>query len=107
MMLKQRKDIFWDLEISPFTYIFNDMTFYFSAESYLNKFSQLVESEITRFTIRTNNIYKDKFNLEVQCLALIRLYTLIEKRGFYIKIREETCTCLDNLTFQIEPKITS
>lgn len=99
--------IYRNLEESPFTFPHGDMVFYFSSALYLKKFTQLYLSEIDRFNIRTNNIYKDKFNLEMQNLGLIRLYAIIEKRGFYIKIREEPCTCLDKLRFELEPKILS
>lgn len=99
--------IYRNLEESPYTFSHSDMVFHFSSALYLKKFTQLYQTEIDRFNIRTNNIYKDKFNLEVQNLGLIRLYEIIEKRGFYIKIREEPVTCLTNLQFELEAKIRS
>lgn len=81
------------------------MTFYFSSRFYLNNFSKLVRNEIERFNVKSNNMWKDKFNLEMQNLALIRLYAIIEKRGFFIKIRGDSVTCLDNVKFEMVPMI--
>jgi hypothetical protein len=103
----EKVKIYRDLKNSPFIFHHGDMTFHFSSQLYLSKYAAIYESEIKRFNTRTNNIYKDKFNLEVQNLGLIRLYEIIEKRGFYIKIREEPVTCLTHLRFELETKILS
>lgn len=99
--------IYRDLTKSPYIFTHGDMVFHFSSELYLNKYAALYKSEIERFNVRTNNIYRDKFNLEVENLGLIRLYDIIEKRGFYIKIREEPVTCLNNLQFELVAGIKS
>jgi hypothetical protein len=58
-------------------------------------------AEIMRFNESAMNIYKRQFNLEFIELAVIRLYTMIEKRGFYMILRGEKVTCLENLTFHL------
>jgi hypothetical protein len=66
----------------------------------------LYKEEKERFNESANRIYKDKFALDMTLLSLIRLYTLIEKRGFYIVLRGEAVTCPNELAFvlQIETK---
>jgi hypothetical protein len=93
------------LEESPYIYECNDMQFYFSSKFYLNNFSKLAQTEIDRFNIKTSSMWKDKFNLEMQNLALVRLYAIIEKRGFFIKIRGDSVECLDNVEFQMVPMV--
>lgn len=100
-----KRGISTNLQESPYSYDFDDMTFYFSSRFYLNNFSKLVRNEIERFNVKSNNMWKDKFNLEMQNLALIRLYAIIEKRGFFIKIRGDSVTCLDNVKFEMVPMI--
>jgi hypothetical protein len=58
-------------------------------------------AEIMRFNESAMNIYKRQFNLVFIELAVIRLYTMIEKRGFYINLRGEPVTCLESLTFHL------
>ena len=98
-----KRGIAKNLEESPYFYEYNDMIFYFSSQLHLNNFMKLIASEIDRFNVKTNNIYKDKFNLEMQNLALIRLYAIIEKRGFFIKIKGESVASLENVEFQMIP----
>lgn len=100
-----KRGISTDLKTSPYTFTFDDMLFHFSSRFYLNKFAKLAKNEIDRFNIKTNSIYKDKFHLEMQNLALIRLYAIIEKRGFFIKIRGDSVTCLNNVEFQVVPMV--
>jgi hypothetical protein len=62
---------------------------------------QRYRAEIMRFNESAMNVYKRGFNLNFIELAVIRLYTLIEKRGFYMILRGEKVTCLENLTFHL------
>jgi hypothetical protein len=57
--------------------------------------------ETKRFNQSANNIYKDKFCLNMTVLSLIRLYALIEKRGFYLRVRGEQVTHPDELKFVV------
>jgi len=63
---------------------------------------KIYQKEIARFNDSANNIYKDKFQLEMDKLAMIRLYTMIEKRGFYIKVREDIVECLEDIRFELQ-----
>jgi hypothetical protein len=57
---------------------------------------------VNQTTIRHNH----PFDVDMSIFSLLRLYVLIEKRGFYIKIRGEQVTCPENLKFalQVETK---
>jgi hypothetical protein len=59
--------------------------------------------EKLRFNKSLNKVYKNKFNLLGDILALIRLYATIEKRGFYMTIEGNEFTCLDDLVFVVTP----
>jgi hypothetical protein len=60
------------------------------------------QQEIKRFNYSANNVYKNKFCIDMTPLALIRLYVLIEKRGFYLKIKGVEVTCLKDLKMALE-----
>jgi hypothetical protein len=45
------------------------------------------------------------FALDMSVFSLIRLYTLVEKRGFYMKIRGERVTCPEDLKFVLQVEI--
>jgi hypothetical protein len=53
---------------------------------------------INETTIRHNH----PFTLDMTIFSLLRLYCLIEKRGFYIKVRGEQVTCLENVKMVLE-----
>lgn len=103
-MLTQR-GIYTDIKESTYTVEIEDFTFYFSSRLYKNKFIRIYQEEICRFNESANNVYKNKFSLSLDTLALIRLYALIEKRGFYIKMKERTIECLENVEFELVVKI--
>jgi hypothetical protein len=73
--------------------------FYFSSNYYRRNFIDTWEEEIKRFNAAASKIYKDKFDLEMDVLAMIRLYALIEKRGFYLTIDGEEITCPEDLRY--------
>ena len=50
-------------------------------------------------------MYKNKYELSVDKFGSIRLYQIIEKRGFRIKYKGSEIHCLDHLTFEFELKI--
>lgn len=62
----------------------------------------LYKEEIERFNESANNVYKNMFCLDMSVLSLLRLYTLIEKRGFYVVLRGEIITCPNDLKFVLQ-----
>lgn len=100
--MKTARGIYKDIKQSTYTFTIGKMTFYFSSLFYLGKFEREFEDECERFNAALNNVYKDKFSINADVLALIRLYSLIEKRGFYITINGVHVHCLDNLDFVLD-----
>jgi hypothetical protein len=86
---------------SDYEYSVGPLTFYFSSPTYRQKFMDRWYDEMLRFNDAAMRIYKELYNLDFIELALIRLYMKIEKRGFYIKVRGETVTWPENLTFRL------
>jgi hypothetical protein len=97
--MKTQNGIYRNIFESDYRFTIGEMTFYFSSPLNLIKFMQRYQAEIERFNEAAMNIYKRQFNLVFIELAVIRLYTMIEKRGFYLIVRGEKVTCLENLTF--------
>lgn len=81
--------IFYELEKSPYTYLFNNITFYFSSMFYLEKFKNEVDNYIKNEEFRFFQRYKLKLetNYFRQFLA-ISFYKKVEKRGFYFTSKE-------------------
>jgi hypothetical protein len=109
LFMRTRNGIFHNIYESDYPFTVGELTFYFSSPTYRQKFMDKYREEIERFNDAAMNIYKGQFNLVFIELALIRLYTLIEKRGFYMKIRGETVKWLESLTFHsvtsVEPNL--
>jgi hypothetical protein len=105
--MKTKRGIYLDLQKSTYLFSYDDLTFHFSSLFYLNNFIEAYENEINRFNLSAQSIYKNKFQLELDKLALIRLYAMIEKRGFYILLNGDPITCLENITFELEMRISS
>ena len=87
--------IFYELEKSPYNYLFNNITFYFSSMFYLEKFKNEVDDYIKNEEFRFFQRYKLKLekNYFSQFLA-ISFYKKIEKRGFYFTSKE--CKVFDD-----------
>jgi hypothetical protein len=100
-MPRTKDGIYHNILESDYPFTIGEITFYFSSHSYRRKFMDRYRAEIMRFNESAMNIYKRQFNLVFIELAVIRLYTMIEKRGFYIILRGEPITCLENLTFHL------
>jgi hypothetical protein len=99
--MRTRDGIFHNILESDYPFTVGEMTFYFSSPSYRTKFMERYRAEMIRFNESAMNIYKRQFNLVFIELAVIRLYTMIEKRGFYMTLRGEKVTCLESLTFHL------
>ena len=105
--LKTQKGIYKDIANSDYCITVEGMTFYFSSQFYLGNFTKAVEKETTDFSKRMEKVYNDKFNLKMDKFALIRLYELIEKRGFRVVINGEEVRCLNNVIFVSEVQTVS
>jgi hypothetical protein len=99
--MRTRNGIFNNIMESDYEYSVGPLTFYFSSPTYRQKFMDRWYDEMLRFNDAATRIYKELYNLDFIELALIRLYMKIEKRGFYIKVRGETVTWPENLTFRL------
>lgn len=100
--MKTKKGIYKNIGDSDYCVTVEGITFYFSSRFYLGNFTKAVEQEMTDFSKRMEKVYNDKFNLKMDKFALIRLYELIEKRGFRVVINGEDVRCLNNVIFVSE-----
>lgn len=96
-----RSNIAYNLEISPhiFDVDYEDgdkLTFVFSSELYMNKFFDSIEDHRNKI----NHSLSKRFDLNFvnDKLCDIKLYSLIEKRGFLIKRKDEKFKCLNDIT---------
>lgn len=105
--LKTQKGIYKDIGNSDYCITVEGMTFYFSSQFYLGNFTKSIEKEMTDFSKRMEQVYNEKFNLKMDKFALIRLYELIEKRGFRVVINGEEVRCLNNVIFVSEVQTVS
>lgn len=81
-----RSGIFHNLRESKYVISNSEMAFYFSSKFYLDKFMERYKENRMEFESRMENLLKDSpFN--VSALADIKLYKDIEKRGFFVKIK--------------------
>lgn len=101
--MKTERGIYLNIQDSDYVFTVGRLQFYFSSQFYRGNFITQYLEEVRRFNKALNNIYKDKFLLDGTYLALIRLYTLIEKRGFYIKLDGRDITCLEDLHLDVIP----
>lgn len=100
--MKTVRGIYYNLKESEYTFQSSDyvgIKFYFSSQFYRNKFAVYYDEEIERFNQSLNNVYKNKFSIKMDILALIRFYVSIEKRGFYLEIDGVGCECVEDLRF--------
>ena len=84
---------------TPYTYTMeydnNTLTYHFSSELYLGKF---IEKYINnRDSINESLTNRFKMEVKSDMLADIKLYSSIEKRGFYIASSKGDITCLSNI----------
>jgi hypothetical protein len=100
-MPRNSRGVFYNILESDYPFTVGELKFYFSSPMNREKFMKRYQDELVRFNESAMNIYKGFFNLDFWELALVRLYTLIEKRGFYVVVRGETVTCRENLIFHL------
>ena len=79
--MKTRRNIYYNLEESPYITKFNDFRFSFSSKFYQNKFENTLASYIAEESAK----FKNKYNVNINLTDLLafNLYRKIEKRGFY------------------------
>lgn len=95
-----RSNIAHDLTLSPhFLQIKypegQTLRYIFSSELYKRKFTDKYEEN--RKAINQSLSNRFGFNIEVDMIADIKLYTTIEKRGFLIYRNDEVITCQDKV----------
>jgi hypothetical protein len=103
--MKTRRGIYRDLKMSEWTAFGYGIKFYFSSRFYRDKFVEEVNNDVKRFNGAINKTYRHTLNIEVNKMACLRLYSRIEKRGFYITVGGIGVDCLENLTFVSEIRI--
>ena len=94
-----RDGITYNLEESPYTYTmeygYERLMFHFSSELYLGKF---IERYIkNREEVNSSLTKRFKIEIHNDMLADLKLYSSIEKRGFYIATINGSVTCLSNI----------
>lgn len=79
--MRTRRNIYYNLEESPFITKFKDFRFYFSSQFYQNKF----ENSLTLYINEESEKFKKKYNINIDLEELLsfNLYRKIEKRGIY------------------------
>lgn len=93
-----RNGICYDLKESPYYINLRDYTMYFSSKFNRDRFLRDEKKERDRL----NESMSKRFGFDVNMdnIAFIRLYTKIEKRGFYIKTKNGSeVTCQESLKF--------
>lgn len=92
--------IYHDIEKSKYIFIYDHLTFYFSAPLYLSKFKEryidYIKIETSKFNSRFRmNIFADE-------LLLLELYRKIEKRGFKVLYDNEDIEEFCSINFLID-----
>jgi hypothetical protein len=96
------RGVFYDINNSHFTIDVGDLTFYFTSEYNLDRFTSRYEKEIIDFRKKIEKIYWNNHSLAFDELALLRLYQRIEKRGFLIYYKGLKIECPENIVFKTE-----
>jgi len=79
--MKTRRNVYHNLEESPYITKFNDFKFSFSSKFYQNKF----EENLLDYINEESKNFKNKYNVNINLTDLLafNLYRKIEKRGCY------------------------
>ena len=80
--MKTIKGIYLDLTESDYTYKVGNFRFYFSSKFYRDKFINKVDDFLKMENLKFQNNYRLK--LDDSDFLSYKLYTSIEKRGFYV-----------------------
>ncbi|UTC25167.1 transcriptional regulator [Cytobacillus phage Bfsp1] len=80
-----KRGIYHNLRESKYTVSNTEIVFYFSSESYLNKFMDGYQNHREKFADKWNKTIKEKTPLNVDTFADIIYYIETEKRGFFVR----------------------
>lgn len=101
--MKTERGIYLNIEDSDYTFVCDEAIFYFTSLFNLRRFEERYKEEVVRFNQSLSNVYKNKFKIRGDSLAMVRLYMSVEKRGFYIKMNGVELHCLEDLVFVVTP----
>ncbi len=87
-MVMTKHGVCYDFKKSPYKYDRNGVTFVFSSQLHLEKFTKKIEENRKKINDSLSNRFD--LNVDVSALADIVLYKKIETRGFLIVTQEET-----------------
>lgn len=93
-MGKTLRGIFHNIKESTYTISNTEIVFFFSSKLYMNKFMEEYQNNRIKVNEQTNKIM-DNPPLNMDMLADVALYKRIEKRGFYVWMKELTLSCDD------------
>lgn len=81
-MSKSRYGIYTNIEESDYFFMANDFVFYFSSESYKNKFIKRIDNYI----LEEKRKELDKYSINITPIMLLYIYyySTLEKRGFRV-----------------------
>lgn len=91
--------IWTDINESTYNYEVDNLKFYFSSTVYRDKFANRYQE----FCLEEAKKLELKYGCEIECkpLMLMKLYTMIEKRGFRIEV--DNCKVISSIPlFKIE-----
>lgn len=85
--MQTKNGIELDLSKSNYKYKLYDYVFYFSSQTYLNKFKE----EVVNFTIVESRKFEIRYKIPINLheYFMLALYKRIEKRGFYVTYKRE------------------
>lgn len=96
-----RSKVAYDLNISPhrinMSYDDQEITYVFSSDLYKRKFFERIEDTRKYYTDSIIN----RFGVDVciDALSDLKLYTIIEKRGFLLFVDGDKIECQNNITY--------
>lgn len=95
-----RSKVAYNLGISPHKYTIqymnDEVTFVFSSDLYRRKFSERLLDN--RATINLSLTNRFGYNCSLDLLCDLKLYSMIEKRGFLVIVNNEEIICQENIT---------
>lgn len=93
-----KNGVCYNLAVSPWTFEYRDMSFAFSSRAHRDRFADSVTSRC--HWLNDSLARRFKVTCEIEELALVQLYLMIETRGFYMVIDGKVMTCPDSLVFR-------
>lgn len=94
-MTMTRNGIVYNLKLSSYTIGLNDITYYFSSQNHLEKFTEKLTEN--RELINYSLSKRFSITVNVNVLADLVLYAKVETRGFLVKHKGEFYSCKKDL----------